>query len=81
MQKTFEDLAIKLTNDVPQKYNAQSVTRIMGKTAIWTIMCFYPFPQLNNFEKLRANIVPSYVMGSQHCIGREGDFKHFLKFP
>ena len=29
----------------------QSVTIIMGKTAIWTILCFYPFPPINNVEK------------------------------
>ena len=29
----------------------QSVTKIMGKTAIRTISCFYPLPPLNNVEK------------------------------
>ena len=46
----------------------------MGKTAIWAISCFYPLPPLNNVEKQRGKFASSYVMGSQHCIGREGDF-------
>ena len=28
----------------------QSVTKIIGKTAIWTILCFSPLPPLNNVE-------------------------------
>ena len=28
----------------------QSVTKIMGKTAIWKIFCFSPIPPLNNLE-------------------------------
>ena len=31
--------------------NLQSVTKIMGKTAIGAISCFYPLPPLNNVEK------------------------------
>ena len=35
----------------------QPVTKIMGKTAIWKISCFYPFPLLtmlrNNEQNLR----------------------------
>ena len=29
----------------------QSVTKIIEKTAIWAISCFYPLPPLNNVEK------------------------------
>ena len=29
----------------------QSVTKIMGKTAIWTVLCFSPLPPLNNVGK------------------------------
>ena len=32
-------------------FNLQSVTKIMGKTAIRVISCFYPLPPLNNVEK------------------------------
>ena len=46
----------------------------MGKTAIWTISCFSTLPSLNNVEKQREKLASSYVMGSQHCIGGEGDF-------
>ena len=35
---------------VPQGSILQSVTKIMGKTAIWTILCFSPLPPLNNVE-------------------------------
>ena len=44
----------------------------MGKTAIWAISSFYPLPPLNNVEKQGAKLASSYVMGLQHCIGREG---------
>ena len=46
----------------------------MGKTAIWTILCFYPLSPLNNVEKQLSKIASSYVIGSQHCIGRKGEF-------
>ena len=29
----------------------QSVTKIMEKTAIWTILCLSPLPPLNNFAE------------------------------
>ena len=29
----------------------QSVTKIMGKTAIWTVLCFSPLPPLNNVNE------------------------------
>ena len=51
----------------------QSVTTIMGKTAIWAISCFYPLPPLNSVEKQLAKFASSYVMGPQHWIGVEGD--------
>ena len=34
-----------------EKVGLQSVTKIMGKTAIRTTSCFYPFPPLDNVEK------------------------------
>ena len=46
----------------------------MGKTAIWAISCSYPLPPLNNVEKQQAKLESSSVMGSQYCIGGEGDF-------
>ena len=52
----------------------QSVTKIMGKTAIWAISYFYPLLPLNNVEKQRAKLASSHVMGSEHCIGGEGVF-------
>ena len=50
------------------------MTKIMTKTAIWAISCFYPLSPFNNVEKQGAKVASSYVMGSQHCIGGEGDF-------
>ena len=34
------------------RFFRQTVTKIMGKTAIWTILCFSPLPPLNNVEEL-----------------------------
>ena len=34
-----------------------SVTKIMGKTAIWKILCFSPLPPLNNVEEHWAKLV------------------------
>ena len=60
----------------------QSVTKIMGKTAIWTILCFYLLNPLNNVDKQWAKFVSSYVVGLQHYIGQEGEFQiFFFKFP
>ena len=56
----------------------QSVTKIMGKTAIWTILCFYLLNPLNNVDKQWAKFVSNYVVGLQHYIGQEGNFKHFF---
>ena len=54
----------------------------MGKTAILTILYFYPLPPLDIVEKQSANLAWSYVIGWQHCIEGEGQFEiHFLKFP
>ena len=50
----------------------QSVTKIMGKTAIWTIMSFSPLLPLNNVEEQWEKLASSNVMSSQHCIGGEG---------
>ena len=52
----------------------QSVTKIMGKTAIWAILCFYTLPPLNNVDKQRERLESNHVMGSQHCIGGKGGF-------
>ena len=41
----------------------QSVTKIIGKTAIWVTSCFYPLPSFNNVKKQRAKLTSSYVMG------------------
>ena len=56
------------------RFFRQSVTKIMGKTAIWTILCFSPLPPLNNVEEQWAKLASSNVIGSQHCIGGEGEF-------
>ena len=53
----------------------------MGKTAICTNLCFYPLPPLINVEKQWAKVALSYVMGSQHSIEGEGNFKHTFYNP
>ena len=50
------------------------MTKLMGKTAIWAISCFYSFSPLDNVEKQWAKFVSSYVMGSQHLLGEEEGF-------
>ena len=52
----------------------QSVTEILGKTAISTILCLPPRPLLNNVEEQWAKLASSNVMGSQHSIGGEEEF-------
>ena len=52
----------------------------MGKTAIWTVLCFSPLPPLNNVEELLAKLGSSNVIGSEHFIGAgnrrgKGNFK------
>ena len=56
------------------KFFRQSVTKIMGKTVIWTILIFPPLPPLNNIEDQWAKLSSSNAIGSQHCIGGEGEF-------
>ena len=50
----------------------------MGKTAIWTVLCFSPLPALNNVEEQLAKLASSIVVGSEHFIGAgnggEGEF-------
>ena len=48
--------------------------KIIGKTAIWAISCFYHLSPLNNVEKQGAKVASSYVMGWKLVIGGEGDF-------
>ena len=59
----------------------QSVTKLMGKTAIWEILYFYSLLPLNNIEKQWAKFAFRYFMGAQHCIGGDGEvLVQFLKF-
>ena len=49
----------------------QSVTKIMGKTAIWPILCFYPLLPLNNVKTMSISCV-KLCYGFDYCIrGRE----------
>ena len=65
------------------RFFRQSVTKIMGKTAIWTILCFSPLPPLNNVEEQWAKLVSANVIGSQHGIGggRGGILNTLFKIP
>ena len=71
----FMAICFIVISDLSKAFNCiQSVTKYMGKTAIWAILCSYPLPTLNNVEKQQAKFASSYVMSSQNCIGGEGDF-------
>ena len=49
-----------------------------GKNSYLDNFLFLPPSPLNNVEKKRAKLMSSDVMGSQHCIGGEGIFKHIF---
>ena len=55
------------------RFFRQSVAKIMGKSAIWTILCFSPLPPLKNIEEQWAKLASSNDIGPQHCIGWEGE--------
>ena len=44
-------ILVSRVNLINNRSELQSVTKIMGKTAIWSISCFFPLPPLNNVEK------------------------------
>ena len=79
--QTLENMLNKITGDTYCSLGLQSMTKIMRKTAIWAISCFYSLPPLNNVEKQWAKLVSTYVMGSQHCTGGEGGFYIISKIP
>ena len=71
--KCFKTTDCKIAHLNFSDFFRQSVTKIMGKTAVWTFSCFYPLPHLNNVEKQCAKLALNYVMVWQHCIGGEGE--------
>ena len=80
--KWFKTTNCKILHLSFSKFLRQSVAKLIRKTAIWTISCFYPLPFLNNVKKQWAKLAPSCVMGCQRCIGdEEGIFKHTFKIP
>ena len=56
------------------RFFRQSVTKIMGETAIWTVLSFSPVSPFNNVEEQWAKLASKTAMGSQRCTGREGEF-------
>ena len=56
------------------RFFRQSVREIMGKTAIWTILCFSHLFSLNNVEEQWGRLTPGNVIESQHFIGGDGEF-------
>ena len=78
----FETTNCKILHLRFSDFFRQSVTKIMGKTAIRAISCFSPLPALNKVEKQWAKLESSYVIGFQHCVGGEGGFLNRLfKIP
>ena len=72
MGKYMPSVWFKMSNSkIPHlkfcRFLTQSLTNIIGKTFIGTIVCFSPYSPFNNFAS-------SNVIGSQHCIGGEGQF-------
>ena len=64
------------------RFFRQSVTKIMGKTAIWTILCFSPLPPINNVEEQWAKtcVKPCYRFATLHR-GRRGAWNTLFKIP
>ena len=56
------------------RFFRQLMTKIMGKTAIWTILCFSPLPRVNNGEEQWEKLASSNVLGLPHCVREEGGF-------
>ena len=56
------------------RFFKQSVSKIVEKTCIWTILCFLPLSSLNNVEEQKAKLAPSNVIGSEHFLGGDGEF-------
>ena len=52
----------------------QSVTKIMGKTATWTIFCFSPSFPFNNVDKNEQNLCQAMLWVHNIVWGGEGDF-------
>ena len=64
------------------RFFRQSMTKITGKTDIWTILCFPPLPPLNNVEEQWSKLASSNVASLQYCIGGEGGILNTLfKIP
>ena len=76
---SLADQYVKNETDI-NKNILQSMTKILAKTAIWTILCSSPLPVLNNVEEHRTMLASTNDMGSQHCIGgREAVLKTLFK--
>ena len=50
-KRDFNSKITEMEGKIPSTSGLQSVTKIMGKTAIRAISCFSPLPPLNNVEK------------------------------
>ena len=74
----LDALPRNLTRNVKFKnclFGATTTTdKNLGKTAIWTIVFSSLLAPLNNVEEQRAKLASSNVIGSQHCVGGEGEF-------
>ena len=49
--KSFKTNNRKILHVSLSVFFRQSMIKIMGKTAIWTFLCFHPLPPLSNVEK------------------------------
>ena len=56
------------------RFFRQSVREIIGKTTIWTILCFSRLRSLNIVVEQWGRLTPGNVIDTQHCIGGDGEF-------
>ena len=70
------------TQTVQKIYNLQSVTKIMGKTAIWTIFLFLPpSPSKQYGETMNKSCVKLFYGFATLCRGRGGILNTLFKIP
>ena len=57
----------------------QSATKIMGETAIWTILCFYPVPLLTMLRNNDQKLFQAMLWVRNIIQGKRGNFKHTFR--
>ena len=63
------------------RFFKQSVTKIMGKTVNWAILCFSPLLPLNNVEEQWAKLRQAILWVRNIVSGESGSFKCIFQIP